>query len=255
MAEQKNEANLTPVEKLTKAVENIKNIFAKYKVGDFDREGLTKLVLDINKTGEEWYSAYETLSRFSDNDIMYDRGYHSVSDSVDSLDKSLTKLEINSVFVAIMAKAKQFVCELESYNPSYIKELLELSSQLSQCETEKENILQSYLDAGISSIIIEHFVKNQNPNYSDLLKKGKGLEIKIGILEKEQEKNREDIKTLKSSIEYIETQSKLKYIDPDPEYRLSDFDDHYYYRYNYNQAIQAEMQKLQASQTAQRKRK
>lgn len=240
MSDSKNGLNLTSEQKLINAVNTIKQLFTKYNVGDFNQEELTSLITDMYHQGANWYSAYCELSRFSDNDQMYRRNeYFSLSDSVESADNAMVKLETNENFINFMVKSKMLINDIELYGSQYVKEMFELSSKLSECETEKESIVQSYLDAGISSIIIDHFVKHQNPNYSDLVKKSKSLETRINFIGREQDKQREDISSLKDAINCIESETKLIYIDPD--------DDNNYYRYSYNKAIQTSMENMQAN--------
>ena len=253
MAEEK-KLNLTPEQKLTIAVEDIKKIFTKYNVGSFNLDNLKTFILDLHNKGEDWYRDYCILSEEADKDVDYSGSYNRAMNQEKISDGEMIKLETNELFIRIMAQAKLLEAKLNKPNASNVKDLLELSSQLSQCEAEKENILQSYLDAGISPIIIEHFVKNQNQNYADLLKKSRGLELRIELLEKEQTETIEDGKTLKKAIETIETETKLKYEDPDSSL-FSSSTDGYSYRYDYNQALRAEMQKSQTSNPAQRKRK
>ena len=91
------------------------------------------------------------------------------------------------------------------------------------------NIKSSYLDAGISELIIDEFLEFQSDKYTQKKDEGKKTEKQISSLEHKSDAIISDSKKLSNAIETIETHTKLKYEDPDFGRSC--------YRYEYDQAI------------------
>lgn len=222
---------------LATAVNTLIRILEKYNKPVANEQAIQSGVQELATYGNAWFYAYCEHSRIVDKDVMYPndaREEERQSSIMDDMENSIQKMPSRAQIYSMMASGKLLLGTLSDKSKKYLQTITELSEQQSKFETDCENIKDSYLDAGISELIIDNFVKSQNPEYSTKVKEASKIRKQVEGLEHKHEGVRKDEKALISAIETIETRSKLKYTDPDTNKDC--------YKYDYDQALKQLME-------------
>lgn len=217
---------------LATAVNTLINILEKYNQSVPNKQIVEKAVQELASYGNYWFYAYCENSRLVDKDVLYpsDRVKQEQQEAImDEMDSNIQKLDGKYEIYRALATGKTLVSALNDKNKKYVYAITQLSDKQSALETECENIKSSYLDAGISELIIDEFLEFQNDKYTQKKEECKKTEKQISSLEHKNDAIISDSKKLSNAIETIETHTKLKYEDPDLGRSC--------YRYEYDQSI------------------
>lgn len=224
---------------LSTAVHTLINFLEKYKKPFPNKQVVENAVQELASYGNDWFYAYCENSRLVDKDVLYpsDRMEQERQEAImDEMDSKINNVHGKYETYTALASGKILVEELNDTNKKYCHILTQLSEKQSTLETECENIEGSYLNAGISELIITEFSKFQNDKYAQHKKECRKIKKQIFVLENKSDAIVLDLKKLSNAIETIETHTKLKYEDPDLRTSC--------YRYEYDQAIKLLMEKL-----------
>lgn len=203
---------------IVEAVKTMEKLLKKYGYTHFNA-GITNVLLqETAQHGKIWYGAYSKRCRIPEDKLVYPTGkleYEDCEQIEQENEVYIKKLESDYSFICSMAAAKIIVDKLTDKSTLCSSEILKLTEQQSKLETYCENVLDSYAEAGISPLILKSFALNQNSKYADTVEELKMVEEKVLKLDKKNVTLLSDSNKLKNAISTIETNTYLKYADPE----------------------------------------
>lgn len=203
---------------ITEAVKTMDKLLKKYGYAHFNAGITNELLQETAKHGKIWYGAYSQRCRIPEDKLIYPTGkleYEDCEKIEQEHEVYLAKLENDYSFICSMATAKIIVDKLTEKTTACSSEILKLTEQQSRHETFCENVLDAYAEAGVSPLILKSFALNQNSKYADTVEELKVIEEKVLKLDKKNVVMLSDSNKLKNAINTIETNTYLKYSDPE----------------------------------------
>lgn len=203
---------------IVESVRIMEKILKKYGYNNVNAGNLNGMLQQLAKHGEIWYGAYLSKCKMNEDMLNYPpyRTEFDKYEAIEDFEENAMQTYINDYsMISAMAVAKTLVEKLQEKSETLSESISELLDKESNLSLFCENVLDSYTNAGISPFILESFALNQNDKYADSVKELKDVENKIAKLDKRHSTLLGDANKLGKAINTIETNTYLKYVDPE----------------------------------------
>ncbi len=203
---------------ITEAVRVIDKLLKKYGYKNVNAGALNQVMQELATHGRAWYGVFCEKCHFNEDMLNYPTGraeYDKLDELEDDADKQMETILNDYGTISIMAVAKTLVEKLNLKYDACNAQVADMFETQAKLSTYCDDVLDSYLEAGVSEYIIKGFALNQNQEYSDKMAEIKDIEAKIIKTDAKAQTVKADATKLDNAINTIETNTYLKYVDPD----------------------------------------